>query len=115
MRLRLILLSCAALVAFASAAVAAPDEDLLRKAAGSPYGETTIRNVLRMSSGVAFNETYDGKDDLARFARLRGSQGSIEALRAFTEREVGQGTRFHYASSETVILAVLLRAVTGGT
>lgn len=85
------------------------------KLAGSAYGDTTIRNVLRMSSGVPFNEVYDGKDDVARFGKLRGSQGSIAALRAFGPREVEQGTRFHYASSETVILAVLLRAVTGTT
>ena len=85
------------------------------KLAGSPYGETSIRNVLRMSSGVPFNEVYDGKDDLTRFSILRGSQGSIEALRAFGSREVERGTRFHYASSEPVILAVLLRAVTGDT
>ena len=85
------------------------------KLAGSAYGDTSIRNVLRMSSGVPFNEVYDGKDDLTRFGNLRGSQGSIAALRAFGPREVEQGTRFHYASSETVILAVLLRAVTGTT
>jgi CubicO group peptidase (beta-lactamase class C family) len=85
------------------------------KLAGSAYGETSIRNVLRMSSGVPFNEVYDGKDDLARFGNLRGARGSIDALRAFGPREVEQGTRFHYASSETVILAVLLRAVTGTT
>ena len=85
------------------------------KLAGSAYGDTSIRNVLRMSSGVPFNEVYDGKDDLTRFGSLRSSRGSIEALRAFGPREVEQGTRFHYASSETVILAVLLRAVTGTT
>jgi CubicO group peptidase (beta-lactamase class C family) len=85
------------------------------KLSGSPYGDTSIRNVLRMSSGVPFNEVYDGKDDLTRFGIIRGSQGSIEALRAFGTREVEQGARFHYASSETVILAVLLRAVTGTT
>ena len=85
------------------------------KLAGVPYGETSIRNVLRMSTGVAFKEIYDGKDDLARFARLRVQQGSIEALREFGDREAEQGTRFRYASSQTVILAVLLRAVTGTT
>jgi CubicO group peptidase (beta-lactamase class C family) len=85
------------------------------KLAGSPYGDTSIRNVLRMSSGVAFSEVYDGKDDLTRFGAIRSSQGSIEALRAFEAREVEQGTRFHYASSETINLAVLLRAVTGTT
>src|SRR5450432_2267522 len=72
--------------------------------AGSPYGETSIRNILRMSSGVPFSEVYDGKDDLARFTKLGGSQGSIAALRAFDVREAEQGTRFHYASSETVVL-----------
>jgi CubicO group peptidase (beta-lactamase class C family) len=82
---------------------------------GSAYGETSIRNLLRMSSGVRFNEVYDGKDDLAKFTALRNSQGSIEALRAFTHREVEQGTRFHYATSETVALSALIHAVTGGT
>lgn len=85
------------------------------KLAGSPYGETTIRNVLRMSSGVPFSEAYDGKDDLTRFVITRNAEGSIAALRQFQTREVEQGTRFHYASSETVILTVLLHAVTGTT
>jgi CubicO group peptidase (beta-lactamase class C family) len=83
--------------------------------AGSAYGETSIRNLLRMSSGVRFNEVYDGNDDVARFAKLRGSVGAVQALRAFDVREVGQGTRFHYASSQTVALAVLLHEVTGTT
>jgi CubicO group peptidase (beta-lactamase class C family) len=85
------------------------------KLAGSPYGETTIRSVLRMSSGVRFSEVYDGKDDLTRFLIARNRDGSISALREFETREAEQGTRFHYASSETVLLAVLLREVTGTT
>jgi CubicO group peptidase (beta-lactamase class C family) len=112
------IVSIAVGMALAEGKIASLDDMVAKyvpKLAGSPYGETTIRNVLRMSSGVAFREVYDGKDDLARFAMLRGSEGSIEALRAFREREAGQGTRFHYASSETVLLAVLLRAVTGVT
>jgi CubicO group peptidase (beta-lactamase class C family) len=85
------------------------------KLAGNPYGETTIRNILRMASGVPFREVYDGNDDLARFGRIRTQQGSIAALRAFGSREVEQGKRFHYASNQTVVLTVLLRAVTGMT
>ena len=85
------------------------------KLAGSAYGETTIRNVLRMSSGVKFSEAYDGNDDLTRFVIARNRDGSIAALREFNTREAEQGTRFHYASSETVILTVLLDAVTGTT
>jgi CubicO group peptidase (beta-lactamase class C family) len=82
------------------------------KLAGSPYGETTIRNILRMSSGVPFDESYNGKDDLTRFNVTRFRQDSVAALRELTTREVEQGARFHYASSETVNLVLVLRAVT---
>jgi CubicO group peptidase (beta-lactamase class C family) len=85
------------------------------KLAGHAYGETSIRNLLRMSSGVTFKEVYDGNDDLARFSRLRIARGSVDSLREFDAREAEQGTRFHYASIETVVLAVVLRAATGMT
>jgi CubicO group peptidase (beta-lactamase class C family) len=81
--------------------------------AGNPYGETTIRNMLRMASGVPFQEVYDGKDDMAKFNKIRLTQDSVAALRAFTTREVEQGSRFHYASNQTVALTLLLRAATG--
>lgn len=83
--------------------------------AGCAYGETSIRNLLRMASGVKFEEKYDGKDDLARFTGLGAAKGTVAALRAFDEREVPEGTRFHYASAETTTLGVLLRAATGTT
>jgi len=83
--------------------------------AGSSYGETSIRNLLRMSSGVKFIESYDGSDDLKRFSNARYFNGSIDAVRTFQLREAEQGTRFHYASSETVVLALMLRAATGVT
>src|SRR5258705_1967176 len=112
------IVSIAVGMALAEGKIASLDDAVSKyapKLAGRPYGETSIRNVLRMSSGVPFNEVYDGKDDLTRFSIVRRSQGSIAALRSFGGREVEQGTRFHYASSETVVLAVLLRAVTGTT
>ena len=83
--------------------------------AGRAYGESTIRNILRMASGVKFSEVYDGNDDLTRFVQIRAAQGSIEALKEFDTRETEPGARFHYASSQTVVLTVLLRAVTGMT
>jgi len=105
-------------IALAEGKIASLDDPVSKyvpKLAGSPYGETTIRSALRMSSGVPFSEEYDGKDDLTRFVIDRNREGSIAALREFKSREVEQGTRFHYASSETVILTVLLHAVTGST
>jgi CubicO group peptidase (beta-lactamase class C family) len=112
------IVSVAVGMALAEGKIASLDDRVAKyepKLAGSAYGETSIRNVLRMSSGVPFNEVYDGKDDLTRFGNLRGAHGAIDALRAFGPREVEQGTRFHYASSETIVLAVLLHAVTGTT
>lgn len=110
------IVSIAVGMALAEKKIASLDDTIAKyvpKLAGSAYGETTIRNTLRMASGVAFSEVYDGKDDVTRFVRLRRAYDSITALREFNTREAEQGTRFHYASSETVALTVLLQAVTG--
>jgi len=37
---------------------------------GTLYGETPIRHLLTMSSGVRFTEVYSGSDDVATLARL---------------------------------------------
>ncbi|MFC5549348.1 serine hydrolase domain-containing protein [Massilia aerilata] len=81
--------------------------------AGTLYGETTIRNLLRMSSGAHFEERYDGKDDLERFGRAVIRGGVEEAAKLITVRDAPQGTRFSYASAETEVLAGVLRGATG--
>jgi CubicO group peptidase (beta-lactamase class C family) len=83
------------------------------KMAGTLYGETTIRNLLRMSSGARFEERYDGKDDLERWGRAVVAGGVEEAAKVITEREAPQGTRFSYASAETEVLAAVLKGATG--
>jgi CubicO group peptidase (beta-lactamase class C family) len=105
-------------MALAEGKIASLDDKVAKyepRLAGHAYGETSIRNLLRMSSGVAFKEVYDGNDDLARFSRLRIANGSVDSLLGFDTREAAQGTRFHYASIETVVFAVALRAATGMT
>jgi CubicO group peptidase (beta-lactamase class C family) len=112
------IVSIAVGLALAEKKIASLDDTIAKyvtELAGNPYGETTIRNMLRMSSGVPFEESYDGKDDLAKFTRARIAHNSVAALRMFTTREVGQGTRFHYASNQTVALTLLMRAVTGSS
>ena len=112
------IVSIAVGMALTEGKIASLDDKVARyvpELAGHAYGESTIRNILRMASGVKFSEVYDGNDDLTRFVRIRVAEGSIAALNAFDDREAEQGTRFHYASSETVVLTVLLRAVTGMT
>ena len=103
-------------IALAEKKIASLDDTVAKyvpKLAGSAYGDTTIRNILRMSSGVRFNESYDHNDDLLRFSIDRYKRDTISALREFQTRDAEQGTRFHYASAETVNLVLVLRAVTG--
>ena len=83
------IVSIAVGMALAEKKIASLDDTIARyvpKLAGNPYGETTIRNMLRMASGVPFQEVYDGNDDLARFSADPASRkDSVAALRAFTD------------------------------
>lgn len=83
--------------------------------AGTLYGEATVRQLLRMSSGARFEERYDGRDDLARYgaAALRG--GAAAGAKVITERAHPPGAFFNYASAETDMLALVLRGATGQT
>ncbi len=84
-----------------------------KKLEGTLYGETTIRNLLRMASGARFVEVYDGKDDLARFSAAATRDGLETAAHVITEREAPQGTRFSYGTAQTDILGAVLRGATG--
>ena len=72
------IVSLAVGMALAEKKIASLDDTVAKyvpKLAGNPYGETTIRNMLRMASGVPFTEVYDGNDDLAKFTRIRDHAG----------------------------------------
>lgn len=81
--------------------------------ADSVYGQTRLRNLLRMASGLGFRERYDGHDDLARFAARVRAVGQVVALKELGPRDVAQGERFQYASAETSVLAAVLQGATG--
>ena len=84
--------------------------------ANTEYGKTPIRDLLHMSSGVAFTENYDGKDDVAQLSRdLFGVPGKdpVASVAQFNTRIAPPGTKWHYASVETEILGLVLRAATG--
>jgi CubicO group peptidase (beta-lactamase class C family) len=84
--------------------------------AGAEYGRTPIRALLHMSSGVAFREVYDGNDDIAQLNRdLFGLSGrsAVTSVAQFNNRTAPPGTVWHYASVETEILGLVLRAATG--
>lgn len=84
---------------------------------GTAYGETPIRHLLSMSSGVPFTENYGGNDDVAAMGRLvfTDAKGGAATLAPFRDRarDRAPGERFSYASSETQVLGLVLRAAVG--
>jgi CubicO group peptidase (beta-lactamase class C family) len=84
--------------------------------ANTEYGKTSLRDLLHMSSGVAFSEDYDGKDDVAQLGRdlfTEPGKDPVASVAQFNTRVAPPGTKWHYASSETEILGLVLRAAIG--
>lgn len=85
--------------------------------AGTAYGRTSLRHLLQMSSGVRFVEEYSGRDDVSLLTaytfRQQVGAGGVDAVTPFNVREVPSGTKFSYASVETQVLGLVLRAVVG--
>jgi CubicO group peptidase (beta-lactamase class C family) len=86
--------------------------------ANTEYGKTSIRDLLHMASGVSFTEFYNGLDDVARlWVDLFGFGGqgkdAITSVAQFNTRAAPPGTRWHYASAETEVLGLVLRATIG--
>lgn len=106
-------------LAVAEGRIASIDEtvDKLEPAlARTAWQGVTLRQVLSMSSGVRFDETYDSAEsDIARLSsawtRQRG--GLLPALQGFTERDAEPGERFRYVSADTQVLVQVLRRATG--
>jgi CubicO group peptidase (beta-lactamase class C family) len=86
---------------------------------GSEYGATAIRDLLHMSSGIAFGEGQENGRDLTRLWRDMVSggwvhnKGTIASITQFNHRIAQAGTRFYYASIEPDVLGVVLRYATG--
>lgn len=83
--------------------------------AGNPYGQTSIRDLLHMSSGVHFFENEspgDDRDKLGRALFAPNGAGAIEAIKRFDTRARAPGTHFSYASIETEVLGLVLSHAT---
>lgn len=84
--------------------------------AGTAYGQTPIRDLLLMASGVAFRENYRPGDDVSKLVAGitgPGAAGAIEALRAFDHRVAEPGTSFNYASADSQVLGLVVSRATG--
>ena len=80
---------------------------------GSLYGEATLRQLLHMSSGVRFDDRYDGQGDTAYFSRIAANEGIAAAAQSLRMREVADGERFAYASAQTSVLSLVFQSVAG--
>jgi CubicO group peptidase (beta-lactamase class C family) len=90
--------------------------EYIRDLRGTAYDGVTVRHLLTMTSGVAWNEDYnDPNSDIRRFTRytpvpgLDANVGFVRTLR----RDAPPGTRWVYKTPETNLLGVLVLEATG--
>ncbi len=90
--------------------------DYVSQLRGTAYDGVTVRQLLTMSSGVAWNESYtDPNSDLVRFSRstpVAGLDFNIAFARTL-RREAAPGTKWVYKTIETNLLGTLVMAATG--
>jgi CubicO group peptidase (beta-lactamase class C family) len=94
-----------------------PCERYLPRLHGSAYEGVTVRNLLRMCSGVAWREDNDadGRSEVYRLGKAMVSRrpGSVLDLMGSLPRAHPQGTAFNYSTGESCVLGALVVAATG--
>lgn len=84
----------------------------------SAYAGCSIRGLLRMTSGVAWNEAYTeaGDSDIAKLVQAFSSNqpGAVFELLRSRPRAAPFGSVFNYSTGETYVLGAVLAAAIGG-
>jgi len=82
---------------------------------GSAYKGVTVRNVLRMCSGVAWSEEDDGRSGVGGLSGALASRraGAVMDLLCSLSRAQPQGVVFNYSTVESCLLGTLVAAATG--
>lgn len=92
-----------------------PITDYLPELLGSSYEGVTVKNILQMTSGVAWNETYtDPQSDRRAMLTVQNSQipGGVLELMKKLPRAAEPGTRWNYSTGETHVAGALVKAAT---
>jgi CubicO group peptidase (beta-lactamase class C family) len=94
-----------------------PCDLYLPRLLGSAYEGVTVRNALRMGSGVGWREDEDaeGRSEVRRLGRAMWSRrpGAILDLLCRLPGAWPQGAVFNYSTGESCLLAALVAAATG--
>ncbi len=89
-------------------------EEYLPELSSSGYNGVKIRELLQMSSGIKFDETYsDSLSDINRYWRGFVLGDSQDAFAATLKNDITPGTFNHYVSINTHVLAMILVKTTG--
>ena len=85
---------------------------------GSAYDDVSVRQLLTMTSGVAWNEDYtDPKSDVALFNTHKAEPGvdvTVSYMRKL-KREAPAGSKWVYKTGETNLIGVLVSSATKKT
>ena len=103
-------------IAIAERRIGSIDDKVVRylpELKGHPYADVSIRHLLTMSSGIVLREGASSNDDdqkLTANTIWQKTEGGVDAIREWRTRAAPAGTRFRYASSDSQVLALVLRA-----
>ena len=98
------------------ASIEQPVDDYAPELKGSGYEGVSIKDVLQMSSGIAFNEDYgDFNSDINRWGRGFALGSPQDEFAASLSRGREPGTVNHYVSIDTHVLSMVLSRATGKT
>lgn len=82
------------------------------KGEGDPRAKITLRQLLTMSSGLTFSESYVPGNDSIRMLFEAGDMGAMAAAKPLKD---APGTNWSYSSGTTNILSRIVFQATGGT
>ena len=93
-----------------------PVTNYIPELVGSGYDGVSIRHVLTMSSGVAWDENYtDTESDVSKFQYVTPELGQDPTIAYMQKlkRELEPGIHFNYNTGETNLIGVLVSNATG--
>jgi hypothetical protein len=100
------------LIASGKLALDAPAPVAEWRSAGDPRGKITLRNLLNMSSGLAFNEPYDPGSDSTQMLFQEHDMAAYAAAKPLIHPP---GTFWSYSSGTANILSRIVLQKSGGT